>query len=76
MKNNIGLIIQAILAVFIVTFAILYFLESSFLTVLQYLMALFMFILAYNNHVTFKRNKYYTITYIVVGILIIGAMVF
>jgi len=75
-KNNVGLIIQAVLAVAVVAFSIFYLLEKQFLIILQALTALFMFVLAYNNHITYKRNKWYTITYIIVGILIIGAMVF
>jgi len=76
MKNSVGIIIQAILAVAVVTFSIFYLLEPMVLTILQSLTSLFMFVLAYNNHMTYKRNKWYTITYIMVGILIIGAMVF
>jgi len=76
MKNSVGIIIQAILAVAVVTFSIFYLLEPMVLTILQSLTSLFMFVLAYNNNMTYKRNKWYTITYIMVGILIIGAMVF
>jgi len=76
MKNNIGLVIQTVLAVAIVAFACLYFFENSVLVVLQSLMAMFMFVLAYNNHMTFKRDKKFTITYIIVGILIIGSIIF
>lgn len=75
-KKNMGLLIQTVLAVCIVAFAFLYFFDNTFLIVLQSLMAAFMFILAYNNHTTFKRNKLYTYAYIIVGILIIGAIVF
>lgn len=75
-KKNIGLLIQTVLAICIVAFAILYFVDKGFLIVLQSLMSLFMFILAYNNHHTFKRSKAYTYTYIVVGFLIIGAVIF
>ena len=60
MKNNIGLIIQTVLSVAVVAFSILYFLEPTVLVILQSLSALFMFVLAYNNQTTFKRNKWYT----------------
>lgn len=74
--SSIGLIIQTVLAIAILAFAGIYFLESSTLVILQALMALFMFILAYNNQVTFKRGKWYTTIYIVVGLLILGAIIF
>lgn len=76
MKNSVGLIVQTVLAVAIVIFAGLYFVEEDLLIVLKTLMSLFMFVLAYNNQVTFKRNKWYTMTYIVVGLLIIGSIIF
>ncbi len=76
MKNSIGLIVQTVLAVAIVAFAGFYFFDNSTIFILQALMALFMFVLAYNNQVTFKRSKAYTITYIIVGLLIIGAIIF
>lgn len=75
-KSNIGLVIQTVLSVAVLAFSILYFYEKQTLIILQSLMAILMFVLAYNNHTTFKRNKFYTITYIVVGILIIGAIIF
>ena len=76
MKNNVGLVAQTVLSVALVTFAIFYFLEPKVLIVLQTLTALFMFVLAYNNKVTFKRNKWCTIAYLVAGFLIIGAIIF
>lgn len=76
MKNSVGLVVQTVLAVAILAFAVLYFLESEFLITLQAFMALFMFVLAYNNISTFKRDKKFTVTYIVVGFLILGAMIF
>ena len=75
-KSNVGLVVQTVLAVAIVAFTILYFFENQTLVILQSLMALFMFVLACNNHLTFKRGKWFTITYIVVGILILGAIIF
>ena len=75
-KKNMGLLIQTVLAVSIVAFAMLYFFDKTFLIVLQALMSVFMFVLAYNNHHTFKRSNLFTYTYIVVGILIIGALIF
>lgn len=76
MKNSVGLIVQTVLAVAIIIFVGLYFVEEDLLIVLKTLMTLFMFVLAYNNQVTFKRNKWYTMTYIVVGLLIIGSIIF
>jgi len=75
-NNNVGLVAQTVLSVAIVAFAILYFFETSFLVILEALTALFMFVMAYNNHVTFKRKNWYTIAYIVIGILIIGSIIF
>ena len=76
MKNNVGLVVQTVLSVAVLAFAIFYFLEPNILVVLQALTALLMFVFAYNNHITFKRNKWYTIAYIVVGLLIIGTIIF
>lgn len=77
MKNNsVGLVIQTVLSVFIVAFAILYFFEPNVLIITESLTALFMFVMAYNNHVTFKRKNWYTIAYIVIGIIIIGSIIF
>lgn len=75
-KSNIGLVIQTVLSVAVLAFSALYFFEKQTLVILQSLMAILMFVLAYNNHTTFKRNKALTITYIIVGILIIGAIIF
>ena len=75
-KSNIGLVIQTVLSVAVLAFSALYFFEKQTLVILQSLMAILMFVLAYNNHTTFKRNKTLTITYIIVGILIIGAIIF
>lgn len=75
-KSNIGLVIQTVLSVAVLAFSTLYFFEKQTLVILQALMAILMFVLAYNNHTTFKRNKALTITYIIVGILIIGAIIF
>ena len=75
MKNNIGLIIQAVLGVAVVSFSIFYFLEPEVLVILQMLTALFMFVLAYNNYNTFKRGKLYTIICILSSLMIIGAIV-
>lgn len=75
MKNNIGLIVQAVLGVAVFAFSIFYFFEPNVLIILQSLTALFMFVLAYNNHNIFKRGKLYTIICIFSALMIIGAII-
>ena len=75
-KNDAGLIIQTVLSVAVIAFSILYFIVPEVLVIVQLLTALFMFVLAYNNHMIFKRNKYYTVAYIVIGLLILGVAIF
>ena len=75
-NNSVGLVVQTVLSVAIVAFAILYFFEANVLVILESLTALFMFVMAYNNHITFKRHNWYTIAYIIIGLLIIGTIIF
>jgi len=75
-NNGVWLVVQTVLSVAIVAFAIFYFFEPSVLVILEALTALFMFVMAYNNHIIFKRKNWYTIAYIVVGILIIASIIF
>jgi len=75
-NNSVGLVVQTVLSVAIVAFAIFYFFEPSVLVILESLTALFMLVMAYNNHITFKRKNWYTIAYIVIAILIIFSIVF
>ena len=74
--NSVGLVVQTVLSVAIVAFAIFYFFEPSVLVILEALTAIFMLVMAYNNHITFKRKNWYTIAYIVIAILIILSIVF
>ena len=75
-NNSVGLVIQTVLSVAIVMFAIFYFFEPNVLVILESLTALFMLVMAYNNHVTFKRKNWYTIAYIVIAVLIIISIIF
>ena len=68
--NEIGLLIQSILAVFLLAFTIMSIFESSFLILTEILVAFMMFVMAYNNHKTFKR-KGITYAYIIVGALML-----
>ena len=75
-KNDVGLVVQIALFPFLIAFAILCFFEKESLPIVEALTAIFMFVMAYNNHITFKRKKWYTIAYIVAGMLIIGSIIF
>ena len=75
-NNGVWLVVQTVLSVAIVTFAIFYFFEPGVLVILEALTSLFMFVMAYNNHIIFKRRNWYTIAYIVVGILIVASIIF
>lgn len=69
-QNQIGLLIQGILSVFLLAFTVLTVFESSFLVLTEILVGFIMFVMSYNNHKTFKR-KGVTYAYIIMGILMI-----
>ena len=66
--NEIGLFIQAVLIFCIIAVAIVCLFEDSFVLLLESLLALALFTMAYNNQKTFKR-KLFTIPYIIGGLL-------
>lgn len=69
-SNQVGLLIQGVLSVFLVAFTILTIFESTFLVLTEILVGFLMFVMAYNNYKTFKR-KGITYAYTIMGILMI-----
>lgn len=76
-KNDVWLLIQVILLFFVLIFAIITFFQSIFLVVAEILLALLMFVTAYNNHKIFKR-KGITYVYLITGLfmLFLGIVTF
>jgi hypothetical protein len=68
--DQVGLLIQTILSVFLLFFTVLTIFESSFLILTQILVSFMMFVMAYNNHRTFKRRGL-TYAYIIMGFLMV-----
>lgn len=75
--KNIGIYAQAILSIFLILTIIVYAIskEQLFINLTIVYMSLLMFVMAYNNHIMFKR-KYFSILYIVTGLLIVGSFIF
>lgn len=71
MKNkNLGLLIQLVLVICSIIFFIISLFEKTFLYLAEILVALTLFVMAYNNQKTYKR-KYFTIIYIIFACFII-----
>lgn len=71
MKNkNLGLFIQCVLCSCIAIFLIISIFESSFISVSQMLAALTLFVMAYNNHMVYKK-KYFTVAYAAFGLFLL-----
>ena len=68
--NEIGLFIQSVLIVCAVALGIMTVFESTFAITLEFVLALALFTMAYNNTKIFKR-KLFTIPYIIGGIICI-----
>ncbi len=49
--------------------------EDDFFLIAELFIGLLMFVLAYNNHIVFKRKKF-TYIYIVVGVLVIAYAIY
>lgn len=73
--NQITLLLQITLSIYVVTFAIAAMFENSLFIISEILIGLLMFVIAYNNHKIYKR-KYMTAVYIGFGIVIIAASLF
>lgn len=69
-SNDVGLLIQVILLFFVLVFAIIAFFHSVFLVIAEILLALLLFVTAYNNHKVFKR-KGITYVYLITGVIVL-----
>lgn len=68
--EDIGLLCQMAVTIFLIMFLIIYaFLKTNeFLCLIGFILVILMFIMAFNNHIVFKR-KYFTLIYIAIGII-------
>lgn len=66
--NEIGLFIQAVLIACVIALLIMSAFEPLFSTVLEFVLAIALFTMAYNNTKTFKRQLF-TIPYIIGGLM-------
>lgn len=68
--SSAGLLAQIVVVIGLVMFTTIYFISSiiDILTILKLLLALLLVVMAFNNHVTFKR-KYFTLLYLIVAII-------
>ena len=73
--NQITLLLQITLAIYVVSFAIMSLFERELFIISEILIGLLMFVIAYNNHKLYKR-KYMTAVYIGFGIIIIASTLF
>lgn len=71
--NKIGIYLQIILTIITIILVVAFLFSNDLLIYLQFVLALDMFIMAYNNQKNYKRTNF-TIFYIVVGIFILGVM--
>lgn len=65
--NEIGLFIQSVLIICAIALGIITVFENHFAIVLEFILSLTMFTMAYNNRKVFKRS-FFTIVYIVGGL--------
>lgn len=73
--EQITMLLQVTLAIFLVAFGIASFFERELFIISQILIGLLMFVIGYNNHRIYKR-KYMTPVYIGLGIVIICSALF
>ncbi len=70
MKKKIGLYLQGIITLLAVVFAVITIFNREMVTVIQILLGLDLFVMAYNNLVLFKR-KLFTILYAIAGVVVL-----
>ncbi|MEG2322183.1 MAG: hypothetical protein RSB71_01660 [Bacilli bacterium] len=73
--SQIALLLQIVLGIFVLTFAIASLFERELFIICEILIGLLMFVIAYNNQKIYKR-KYMTVVYIGLGIVIITSSLF
>lgn len=69
-KEKIGLILQLLLLIVLIIFGILYLLGKTEFIILESIIVLLLFIMAFNNKCTFKK-KNMTILYLMIGIFML-----
>lgn len=73
--NQITMLLQVTLGLFVLTFAIASAFERELFIICEILVGLLMFVIAYNNQKVYKR-KYMTAIYTGLGIVIIASSLF
>ncbi len=77
MKNGINktsFLVEVILVIILFFFLVMSIFENVFFPLCEGIMAVLMFLLAYNNYKTFKRKHYSTLCIVVGIILVISAL--
>ncbi|MFA5603985.1 MAG: hypothetical protein WDA12_03985 [Bacilli bacterium] len=74
-KQHIGLLSQLLLTFFILVFLFVTIGEPEMMTVVNKILVLLFLVMAYNNHILLKR-KGFTITNIIVALLLVISMLF
>lgn len=74
-KKELGLILQVISIIGLIILGIMYMLGKDVSVPIYLVMSLTMFIMAFNNHYTFKK-KNMTIIYIIVGLIVLISTIF
>ena len=73
-ESKIGLYAQLLLTLATIVLALLYLIYKDLLIYLQLMLALDMFVIAYNNQKKYKRT-FFTLLYIGTGVVILGIVV-
>ena len=73
--EQITMLLQVVLVIFVVTFGIASVFEGAFFKICEILIGLLMFVIGYNNQKIYKR-KYMTAVYIGLGVVIIATTFF
>ena len=68
-SNEVGLLVQVVLIELLLIFAIINLITDVFMPAFYAILAMIMFVMAYNNKNIYKR-KYMTSVYVIVGIFI------
>ena len=69
-SNEVGLLMQVVLIELLLIFSIISLLTDIFMPVFYAILAMIMFVMAYNNYKIYKK-KYMTPIYIIVGIFVL-----
>ena len=69
-SSDVGILVQVVLIELLIIFAIISLITNIFMPVFYAILAMLMFVMAYNNKRVFKR-KYMTIVYVIVGLFVL-----